>query len=788
MFSGFSVLTRALFRLLLGTRLPVTGGVLDLEGPSGPITLRRDRYGIPIIEAEDELDTFFGFGFCQGQDRAVQIELSKRAAAGTLSELFGSKTLPADRLFRRAGLRHSAEEQFHVLSPRVASILTAFARGVNAGRSTGLPRRPHEFILLRATPTEFTALDVLAILKLQSFLMPSNWDSELARLMVLNLDGPEALLDLDPEYPEWHQVAAPPSGVAGQAVERLAQDLAMFQETLGKGGGSNGWALAGTRTRSGRPLLANDPHLAATAPPHWYLARLQSHSPGWAVAGAALPGTPAIVAGHNGDCAWGVTAGLTDNTDLFLEQIGPDGRSVLEDGEYVRCQVRREVIHVRGANPEVEEVLVTHRGPIVSPEVAGELGAISMRAIWLDPLPVRGFLGSLEAKTIEDFRAPFTDWPILPLGLVLADTQGNVGYQLVGEAPRRRRGNGTVPGPGWAPGAGWEEEGVAFDEMPRSFNPCCGYVACANTQPEPSDSGPYLGIDWLDGYRLGRIVEALEERRDWDLGSTAELQMDTKSLPWVEMRESVLAGTPGGTESLAARKLLKYWDGNMAADSVGATLFHLFLAEMSHRIVTAKAPRSAPWLLGRSILPAGGSTSFSARQVGRVSRLMREQPPGWFQDGWPAEIDAALKSAYSEAARRLGEPPTQWRWGSARTAMLRHPLGRMPLLAHILNLGPFECPGDVNTVLQAGTIGDDPLAGPGVVPSLRMVLDVGDWDRSFFSLPGGQSGNPMSRHYADLLPAWLKGSGVPIAWSEEAIEAATVETLLLKPAARVPHP
>ena len=735
-----------------------------------------------MIEAGDELDAFFGFGFCQGQDRAVQIELSKRAASGTLSELFGKETLRVDRLFRRTGLRSSAEEQFGVLEHRVASIITAFASGVNAGRTRGLPRRPHELVLLRAGLTEFTATDVVAILKLQSFAIPSNWDSELARFMVLNLDGPEALQALDHGYPGWHRVAAPPYGIAGSAVERLAEDLAMFEETIGRGGGSNGWAVSGSKTTSGRPLLANDPHLAAAMPPHWYLARMQS--PGWTLAGAALAGTPAIAAGHNGNCAWGITAGLTDNTDLFLERTGPDGRSVLEDGEYVQCETRREVIRVRGTKPVEEEVLVTPRGPIISPALDGELGAISLRAVWLDALPVRGFLGSLEAKTFNEFRAPFADWPILPLGLVYADTQGNAGYQLVGQAPRRQQGYGSLPRAGWTPEAGWEDEGVPFEEMPRVLNPGCGYVASANTQPEPEGSGPFLGVDWVDGYRLGRIMEALEGSSDWDAGSTAALQMDVKSMPWAEMREWVLAGAPGSEESRAARELLEKWDGRMAADSAGATLFHLFLAEMSGRVVREGAPRSWPWLLGRGPHPAIGSSLFAARQAGRVSRLLRERPAGWSSDGWQAEIDNALRSAYLEGVRRLGEPTACWQWGRARVARLTHPLGRMPLMGAVYNLGPFECAGDVNTVAQAGTLGEDPLASPGVVASMRMVLDVGDWDRSLFSLPGGQSGNPLSPHYDDLLPGWLEGAGVPIPWTSEAVEAATVETLQLRPVSK----
>ena len=779
-------MNRTLFRLLLGSRLPVTGGALEVEGARGSVTIRRDRHGIPMIDAQDELDVFFGFGFCQGQDRPFQIELSKRAGSGRLSELFGRATLPVDRLFRRAGLRRAAEEQFQVLDPRIASVITAFAAGVNAGRSAGLPRRPHELVLLRSRPTEFTALDVLTILKLQSFAMPSNWDCELARLMVLNLDGPEALLDLDPAYPEWHRVPVPPTGVAGGAAERLAEDLALLQEAVGSGGGSNGWALSGERTRSGRPLLANDPHLVPAVPSHWYLARMQSSD--WALAGASLVGTPAIVVGHNGHCAWGVTAGLTDNTDLFLERVGPDGRSVLEGNECVPCQVRREVIQVRRGEPAEEEVLVTPRGPIISPALEGEPGSLSMRAVWLDPLPVGGFLDALAATNVEEFRATFADWPILPLGLVCADTQGNVGYQMVGQAPRRRTGYGIVPGAGWTPGSGWEEEGVPFNEMPNIFNPSCGYVAAANTQPQPHGSGPYLGIDWIDGYRLGRVVEALAERRDWDVDSTTNLQMDVKSLPWVEMREAVLFGASASAETRAARELLEKWDGHAGADSEGATLFHLFQTEMSRRIARTRAPRSAPWLLGRNPLPTTSGTSFGARQTGRLSRLLKERPPGWFREGWQAEIDDALRSAYSDLVRRLGEPSARWRWGRARTARLRHPLGRMSLLGTIFNLGPFQCPGDTNTVFQAGTLGEDPLASPGVVPSMRMVLDVGDWDRSLFSLPGGQSGNPLSPHYQDLFPAWLKGSGVPIAWTGGAVEAATAETLVLKPSRKGPQP
>ena len=214
--------------------------------------------------------------------------------------------------------------------------------------------------------------------------------------------------------------------------------------------------------------------------------------------------------------------------------------------------------------------------------------------------------------------------------MVYADTNNNIGYRLIGQAPVRVKGSGVMPAPGWAKGAGWADEGVPFDEMPSVLNPSSGFIAAANTQPEPHGSGPFLGVDWVDGYRLGRILEALKERSDWDISAAAALQMDVKSMPWEEMREVILSCPPASPESGAARQLLQAWDGTMSASSPGATLFHLLVAELSVRTARAKAPRSHPWALGRSVSPVIGSSLFGARQVGRVSRLLRSLPEGWF--------------------------------------------------------------------------------------------------------------------------------------------------------------
>src|SRR5579875_1935584 len=359
---------RLLLRLL-GRRLPQTQGTLRVPGLQAQVRIRRDRWGIPHIEANNFLDACFAIGFFHGQDRPFQLELFLRAVRGTLSELVGGDALPIDRLSRRIGFHRAAAAQWPLLDPELQEMMQAYARGVSAGATYGLPQRPHEFVLLRSRPTPWTPFDSLGIVKLLSFTLAANWDMELARLKVLLEDGVEALVALDPAYPPWHPVTAPPGEQAGPVLDRLSEELKIFSTFFRTGGGSNNWVVSASRTATGRPILANDPHLDARLPPHWYLVHVQM--PQGALAGATFLGGPAVQAGHNGFAAWGVTAGLIDNTDLFREQIGADGRSVRQGDRFVPCEVREEVIAVRGGANVVEKVLITPRGPIVSPALRG---------------------------------------------------------------------------------------------------------------------------------------------------------------------------------------------------------------------------------------------------------------------------------------------------------------------------------------------------------------------------------------------------------------------------------
>lgn len=769
---------RAVFRLLLGRRLPVTEGVVTVPGLEAAITIGRDRYGIPHIAAATDHDAWFALGFVQGQDRGFQLELQRRAVRGTLSELLGADTVDVDRLSRRVGFARTASEILGKLRDEDRRMAAAFAAGVNAARRRTTARLPHEFSLLRSAPTEATASDVVGVTLLQAFALAANWDSELARLEILTSDGREALEALDTGYPEWLPLTSPPATQAGPAIAALRHDLDRFGAVVALGGASNNWALNGTRTASGRPLVANDPHLAPVLPPHWYLAHVVT--PEWGLAGACLAGLPSFGVGHNGHVAWGVTAGLVDNTDLFVEELGPDGVTCRRGDGFVACSVRTERIAVKGRSAVLEEVIETPAGPIISP-VLDRIGpALAIKATWLDPERPGLLGGATRIRTADDLHDEMRWWHGPSLNVVYADSAGDIGWTLIGEAPVRRAGRGTLPLPGWDPAVGWEDGYVPYDRLPHMRNPDSGSVATANNKPSASDD-PFLGSDWLDGYRLARVNEILASSDDWTIGATLQAQRDTLSVTWEELREHLLGvGERGGY--VTSFRLLVEWAGDVSADSPAAGIFETWLAMIEGRVARAKAPTATEAALGRGHAPEAllPFSLFGFRRTGHLVRLLRDRPEGWFED-WDDVIAETLEEAEGALRSKFGHDPKGWAWGKVRPLTLSHPAGIMPPLDRVFNIGPMPWGGDYSTVSQAGASPLDVFANPSAIASLRAAMDVGEWDDARFSLPGGQSGNPLSPHYADQIDPWMSGTGIPMPWTPEATRRAVRQRLFLLP-------
>lgn len=771
-------LPRFLLGLLLGRRRSVERGEVAVPGLSNLVTIRRTEHGIPCIEAENDTDAMYGIGFCHGQDRGGQLELILRIARGTMAEWVGLEGLPIDRLSRRIGFRRAGLARWPAIDPDVRAMIAAYTAGINAAYANGITAPPHEFRFLGGEPTPWEPDDVLAFGSFQSFLLPGNWDVELARLKMLRTDGPDAIAALDPHGPAVDFSVA--NGGNSDSLDVLLRDLRLFQQLVPTGGGSNNWTIHGSRTASGKPILCNDPHLAPSLPAPWYLLNVQT--PEWSVTGATFAGSPVIPIGHNSYCAWGVTAGLTDNTDLFLETLGPNGTTVREaDGQFHARPIVDEVIHVKGADNVIERVLVTPRGPIISPIVPGLTEAVSMRAIWMDPLPLRGFMGVMRAKSFSEFRKPFEHWPALPLNVVYADESGNIGYQLIGNVPVRSLGNGTVPLPGDAAGAGWKGL-VPFADMPSATNPGCGYFATANGPP-PVPAASFIGVDFVDPYRADTIGDELSKHTNWDVAGCQRLHLNVRCMPWEQMREMVLLVAVADEAAIEALKLLKEWDGQVTADSSAAAVYELFVADLSIRIAKAKAPKSWATAVGGgdSHEPMTGST-FNVTRAGHLIKLLTTKPGGWFPEGWDRAIEQSLTAAVRRLRDVAGPGSDYWGWGHLRPLTFTHPLvGKHWLLGRIFNLGPFPCGGDPNTINQAAHSPLGVLVPTHFMPNMRAVFDTADWSRSRFSLAGGQSGNPCSPHFDDLLPFWQAGEGVPIPHTRDDAIKAAVNTLRLKP-------
>jgi penicillin amidase len=401
-----------------------------------------------------------------------------------------------------------------------------------------------------------------------------------------------------------------------------------------------------------------------------------------------------------------------------------------------------------------------------------------MAATWLAPQEVTALLNAPRLKTVTEFRQALAAWHGAGLNMVLADDAGTIGWQMIGEIPQRKSGHGALPLAGWDLNAGWADDYVDSTRLPSVENPDAGYIATANNRPVHDDGDPFLSVDWIEGYRIARLNELLAPRDDWDIPSTLHAQLDTITLAWSDLREQVL-GIGQRSSSAAAYALLRDWDGNMHRHSAAASVFVLWNTEMQRRVALARAPLSAAAALGRGFAPDLVANSlFAFGRTSHLVRLLRQRPAGWFDD-WDEEMAAALAVADALLRVRFGDAPEGWEWGIVRPLTLRHPIGERRPMDKVFNIGPMPWSGDFTTVSQSGAPPLEPLGNPSAIASLRMAIDVGDWDRSRFSLPGGQSGNPLSPHYSDQVDLWAWGVGCPMPWSEAAVTAAVVETLHL---------
>jgi len=745
-------------------RLAQISGRITLAGLERPVEVIRDRWGVPHIYAQTTDDLFFAQGFVVAQDRLWQMEMWRRSGEGRLAEVLGEKALPRDIFARLLRYRGDMEAEWASYAPDAHRIVTAFVRGVNAlialDLADGGARLPVEFSLMGLGPEPWTP--EVCLTRVAGYVMSRNIENEVLRAQFVDRVGVRKAAELMPLDPPAELRVAPGLDLgaitpAVLALHRAASAPLSFVEDQG----SNNWTVAGSRTRSGRPILANDPHRQMLLPSLRYMAHLVG--PGWNVIGAGEPALPGLAAGHNERTAYGFTIFAADQQDLFVERTDPaNPLRCRYAGKWEMMRTVKELFRVKGKDQPVEvELRHTRHGPVIYEDREKHL-AYALRWTGLEPGGA-GYLASLSlnrARHWSEFRKALERWKIPAQNIVYADVEGNIAYQAVGLAPARSGWNGLLP----VPGDSGRYEWTGFrklDELPHAFNPPKGFVATANHRTvERNDPNP-AGYEFGADYRFRRIEEVLGTRGDFTIADIERLQHDQTSL-MARQLVPMLAGAKTADPRLSdALRLLREWDRVLSADSAAAALYEMWVQKLVRNVLRQWAPAQAQPLIRSARTVLGTAVVLLERHAGDRQALLLD----------------SLREADADVSERMGSNMAKWRWGALHRAEFRHPLSAE------FNLPAVPRGGDGNTVNATGFATDFRQT---TGASYRQIFDVGQWDNSVGTNVPGQSGQPGSPHYADLLPMWAAGEYFPLAYSREAVERYAASRLLLEPAAGAP--
>jgi penicillin amidase len=779
--------------------LPQVSGEINLTGLESPVEVLRDEFGIPHIKAQSEQDMYRALGFVNAQDRLWQMDVFRRISHGRLAEVLGPKLIALDKKHRVLGFRRLAERLYEKADAKSKAICSAYVDGINYYIDGSAGKLPPEFRLLKYEPEKWSPNDVYSVLMWQQWMVTFNWESELAVVALIQKFGPEEAAELIsfpavegptiiPETDKQYSPAPsrkdgtiiPPeidySQIRFEAVEKnSAGPHALLMKSRSEVYASNAWAVAGERSSSGEPILCNDPHIPHTLPSIWYMAHLSA--PGIDAAGIMTLGVPMIVMGHTRHIAWGDTTAVADTQDLYLEKLNPDNPDEYLSGDTYRpFDVQKETITYRD-DGEMKELEITIRStvhgtiineiaePPVSPDAplalqwtGYETGDMIMAGDMM--LKAKGWDGFREA--LSHVSTPVWNW-------VYADSSGNIGYQLVGKIPIRERGRGLVPVPGWIDDYEWEGT-IPYDEMPRLFNPSCGYIVTANNPITPDDYPYLISTRFAPPHRAARIKELVLENDTTTPEHMRRVQMDVYSKQGDLMRDIFVAACEKhpqpGPDFGRAVELLRDWDLIADAESRGAAIFYESHATIARNIFKAR--------LGADLWEK------IYRSIASLDDLIATGSSGkWFDDPATELVetrDETIAAGIAEAVTSLrdffNDGPDAWKWGDIHTLTFSHPLGQKGVLAKVFNVGPYPVGGAMSTV-NPGVYFFNRDEKPYKVwagPSMRTVIDFADVDATEMVITLGQSGHRLSPHYADQLSYWLKGKSIPFYGKEQARE------------------
>jgi penicillin amidase len=783
--------------IYLRQSLPVVDDVVSLQGLSAPVDIVRDASAVPHIFAATKLDGLFGLGYVHAQDRLWQMEFQRRIGHGRLSEIFGAATIPQDRFLRTVGFGRAARAAWTATPESAKSDVNAYVAGINAFIATHHGRRlPPEFSLLRFEPEPFTGADVLVWVKMMAWDLSANYSFELLRHDLVRTVGVDRMQALMPLYArDGLSILGGSAGQAGGSVksvlaipafqpfrssqsapwsDALAQSLssgepAVTDFLLGartEALGSNNWVVDGTLTASGKPLLANDPHLSAKAPSTWYLAHVSAGD--FEIIGATLPGTPAVALGRNRFIAWGATNVAADVEDLYRERLDATGRFAEFRGKPEPLTILPETIVVKGGAPITVDVRISRHGPLISDAInrnnedsrrtpkPDPLEPLAFRWTALDPddstLPA--YLKLNDAGSWTQFTAALRDFVVPSQNFIYADVNGHIGYYAPGHIPVRASGDGSMPAEGWTGDAEWTGW-VPFDELPHVLDPPEHFIVTANNRPAPADYPFNLGIEWAEPYRAQRVVDLLRGQSRLTPDAFARIQADTVSLNARTLAPRLIAHAhPDKPSDRRAVEIVRSWNGDMRPESAAAAIFEAWFLHL------------APAFVGRDLGPLvlenyQGRFSYVTRFV--VNQIDASAP------GADTAVTTALHDAVRDLMSRLGGDMASWRWDTVHRATFPHQgLDAVPLLRRLLSRSVPN--GGGWSTVNVGAVATDAPYEQRSVAGYRQIVDLSPANDSRFIDAVGESGHFLSTHYDDFLVDWHAVRYRPMRMSRADIE------------------
>jgi penicillin amidase len=786
---------------LLRNTVPAASGSLVIAALSETVEVVRDREAVPHIFAKTTDDLYVALGFIHAQDRLWQMELQRRTGQGRLSEIFGERTFGTDVFIRTLDLYGHAERSMAALSPEARQALDAYARGVNAymKRSAGLfePQFPPEFLLLRYQPEPWQPADSLVTGKLMALQLSTNLNHELLRLALaaqgLNSAEIEDLMPLDavdrpPPMPELAQLYPLQRPAVPQ---RRASASTELDGVIGSGA-SNNWVVSGARTKSGKPLLANDPHLRIAAPAIWYLAHVALERRGADITnavGATLPGMPLIVLGRSDNVAWGFTNTGPDVQDLFIEKVNPDNpREYKTPDGWQPFAVEEMTIAVKGMDVRKVERRSTRHGPVLPGFYrnlggllgAGHVAALQWTALSDDDTTIAAGMLDPNMRSVGDYMKLMRPFVVPMQSMVVADTSGKIGMIAPGRVPVRDPGNkvaGRAPVPGWDAAYDWKGY-LKFEEIPRVDDPNVGAIGTANARMVDPDYPHHLTYDWDAPFRQQRVKELIFDHDKHDVGSMRAAQADVLSPAIVKLQPLMIAAAQaGGSVDHAVLDQLTTWDATMRADRPEPLIFTAWVREAVRDIYGDD-------------LGAAFDRYFDTRATALI-RLLEGRATGrdWCDDRTTPErercgtiLAAALNRALGDLEVRYGTDRSKWRWGTAHFAFGEHrPFGAVASLAKYFNV-EVPTPGGSYTLNRGKPDFDqEPPFANRHASSFRAIYDFADLERSLYIHSTGQSGNPLSPYYSSFAERWAKVDYIEIATKREEITKAPRGTWKLTP-------